>query len=261
MSDRHYYIDPATPTDIQGPYFIGREVRLRDGTQWLDNLRGAIPDSLQMYLEQGDASAPLPTCPLDGQPGLSIYYTRRETRTLVGAIDDPAARVSVVVNCDQIPIADLYELKQQEIAAYDAEVRFNAVDTALATNWWVVLTETVRVTIYSTDAAAQWRRFESQAWPSGPNTPNVMVYNSANGRIRREAVPTEAAWITIITEVGQHDQATDNATKASSDALDAAYDGGAGSWEDVANHDAEDPAWGYPPVVNFSQQARIIFGA
>ena len=40
-----------------------------------------------------------------------------------------------------------------------------------------------------------------------------------------------------------------DATDASNTALDAAYADGAGDWQAVADHDAADPAWGYPPTV------------
>jgi len=182
-------------------------------------------------------------------PGNPLYYTSSSTYAFAGAVGSAAATVTQTVTWIEIPIEQLYEDKRRDIATQDDLVTFNAVDTALSANWWIIVTATARFRIGQVQGSWGQRQINGQSWPGGPNTPRIGIYNANTQSSRRELVTASATWGTIYDEITQHDQATGNATQASSDALDAAYDNGNGVWQDVADHDAQNPAWGYPPTV------------
>lgn len=196
--------------------------------------------------------------PPGGRP--LTYYVPGEDYSLVGSLGDPAAIVQGTRTYAEIPIAELYALKRREVAVQDEAVRYNAVDTSLATNWWLVVTQAMRFELGGIQGNWLQRQIDGLNFPAGPNAPWVGIYNAATAAARRQQVTDAATWNTLYLELTQHDQATGNATDASLTALDAAYDDGAGSWESVADHDAADPAWGYPPTVSIPQEVLVFFG-
>lgn len=239
-----YYVDPTDTENI---------------TALRTPFSGTLPDGRVV----SDLTAPQPDQDVYGEDDQrtdppDAYRDSREVWTFVGAVKDPAAVVRVTSVHDQIPIADLYERKRREIADQDSRVRYNAVDTSLSVNWWLVVTESARSELVTIAAGSNSRAIAGQPWPTGPNAPWVGIYNAATEDARRHQITDQATWGTLETEWYQHDQAAGNATDASRSALDAAYADGAGDWQAVADHDAADPAWGYPPTVDPGGLARAV---
>lgn len=199
-----------------------------------------------------------------GRP--AVYYDpvevvefRNAGDTGPGAVGDPTSQVIQRTSWAEIPIADLFEIKRRDVAAQDQRVRYNAADTVLAVNWWLVITQDMRFELDGINGNWLQRQINSQGWPGGPNAPWVGIYNAANGSARRVQVTDSTTWETLYLEKTNHDQATGNASNASLDALDVAYDDGNGLWANVADHDAADPVWGYPPTVDLGV-AVVFFG-
>lgn len=231
-----YYVNPTDTTDItrlRTPFSGG----LPDG-RVVSGLVNPVPE-WDVYGEDDQRTLPP-----------DAYRDSREVWTFVGVVKDPAAVVRVTSDHQQIPIADLYERKRQEIANQDRVVRYNAVDTSLSVNWWLIVTEDARSELVTVATGSNSRAIAGQPWPTGSNAPWLGIYNAATEDARRHKITDQADWDTLETEWYQHDQATGNATHASRTALDAAYDAGAGDWQAVANHDPAAPAWGYPPTVD-----------
>ena len=248
-----YYVNPADTSDLaqlvdqsgRSNTPLGRTTLPTGET--VEKLDGPIPES-DIYEGRPDTAQ---------APDYNTYTGK--AAAFNGAVNDVAAYVQETDQYQQIPIADLYEIKRGEVAAQDDDVRYNAVDTSLASSWWVVITEKAQQELLWVATGSNSREIRSQSWPTGPNTPVVAVYNANNQRVRREPIPNQGAWDTIELEIAQHLQQTSNATKASGDALDAAYDNGNGDWGAVAAHDPADPAWGYPPTVDGAEMRAVLF--
>jgi len=177
------------------------------------------------------------------------YFDVSFSYALQGPLGQDTSTVQQTRAYNEIPIADLYEIKRQEITRQDQTVRYNAADTSLAANWWLVITQDARFELDGIQGNWLQRQIDGQGFPSGPNAPWVGIYNANTAAGRRQQVTDATQWNTLYLEKTQHDQATGNATDASNTALDAAYNDGAGDWQAVADHDAADPAWGYPPTI------------
>lgn len=199
------------------------------------------------------------TLATNAPPGPSAYYTRTNAYafrnagdTGPGVVGDNTSFVKETAVYTEIPIADLYERKRQEVANQDQTVRYNAVDTALNANWWLIATQDARNELNGIQGNWLQRQIDGQGFPSGPNAPWVGVFNANTDDSRRVQVTDAATWNTLYLELTQHDQATGNATDASRETLDVAYNDGAGDWQAVADHDPADQAWGYPPTVTLT---------
>lgn len=198
--------------------------------------------------------------PPGGRP--PTYYTstltyafRNAANTGPGVVGDDTSIVQQTRVYAEIPIADLYDAKSEEVRAQDQGVRYNAVDTALNANWWLIATQDARFELIGIQGNWLQRQIDGQGWPGGLNQPWVGVFNANTEDSRRVQVTNESpdfAWNTLYLELTQHDQATGNATDASREALDVAYDDGLGDWQAVADHDPADQAWGYPPTVTLT---------
>lgn len=189
-------------------------------------------------------------------PGPLAYYTPVETYefrnaadTAVGIVGDSTSQVIETRAYTEIPIADLYRIKRSEINAQDDMVRFNALDTALNANWWLILVEKARFSLESLGLGAALWKAEGTPWPTGPNAPFVGIYNASTMDVRRFKID-QATWEALLPEWASRDQATDAATDASRTSLDTKYNDGAGDWQAVADHDAADAVWNYPPTVD-----------
>ena len=180
--------------------------------------------------------------------------------SLSGAAYAAGTTVTQTFQWESWTIEEIYNRKRVEIGAQDDRVRYNAVDTALSANWWIIATEKARFEILGISTASNTRQINGQGWPSGPNAPWLGIYREDTGKARRVQVTSQATWDTLEAEIVQHDQACGNATDASVDALDTAYNDGNGNIEDVRNHDPADPAWGYPPTVELNSSAQALFG-
>lgn len=262
MTRRYYALDGADPANQAQWSAWGDQVPLygdimRASGILIRNVQRADPSS---GVYESAVDTPLPPCPESGQVGIASYYTRDFVLSLSGPVGNPASQVVETLACTQLPIEVIYERKRGEIARYDQSVRYNAVDTSLAANWWLVVTQNMRFEVDGIQGNWLQRQVDSLAFPSGPNAPWVGIYNAGDGRARRVQVTDAASWNTLYLEKTNHDQATGNATEASLATLDTAYDDGNGVWTDVADHDAADPAWGYPPTVDLSDEARQQFG-
>jgi len=182
------------------------------------------------------------------------YYIRTIDYSYTG-VAGVSGTVTEQAICTQIPIADLYDLKRQDVADQDQSVRYNAVDTVLSVNWWLVVTRDLRFELDGIQGNWLQRQIDGQGWPGGVNAPWVGIYNAANNTSRRVQITGVSAadnWNTLYLEKTLHDQATGNASDASLNALDAAYDDGNGVWQNVADHNAADPLWGYPPTITLA---------
>jgi len=235
-------VNPSDTTDISDTDLDGLAmadndyVRISDyagGERSFAISSGAVPEWNLYDMDVVDA----------GAPGDPRFYIRSWTLTF--AVD----RVTKTASYAEIPIAELYSIKRNEIFAYDQQVRYNAVDTSLAGAWWLIVSQDARFELDGIQGNWAQRQINSQGWPGGANAPWVGILNANTEDTRRVQVTASADWDTLYLEKTLHDQATGNATDASVTALDAAYDDGAGVWQDVADHDAQDPAWGYPPSI------------
>lgn len=186
--------------------------------------------------------------------GTRNYYQSPPIATYAfsGTLGQASGTVTETIDwtASRLPIAQLYDLKLLEIRDVDRAVRYNAYDTSLSVNWWIICDQNARFELDGIQGNWTQRQIDSQGWPGGANAPWVGIFNATNDRIRRVQVTDAATWNTAYLEKTQHDQAVGNATDASQAALDAAYQDGAGNWEDVANHNASDPTWAYPPTVS-----------
>lgn len=257
-----YYYSSTTPSAdyFEGPY--NGEVRDAQGNVTQRGTANVV------RTDNGETIAylwePLPAdryyeATPDNTPILPYYFETPESPTLSfsGTEGSPAARVVETKVTQQIPIADLYDIKRQEIFEQDVSVRYNAVDTSLSANWWLIITREQTTELLVIAAGSNSRQIDSAPWPGGANAPWVGIYNANTIDSRRYQITAQATWDTLETEWYQHLQSTGNATDASRTALDAAYDGGAGNWQAVADHDAASPAWGYPPTVDPDQLRSV----
>lgn len=240
-----YYVNPVDVTDISGPYDEGRSYTYPDGRTFLV---GKAEPQWDVY-ESIPFTDPVPRYYEDGPV----------TTAFQGAVNDPAARVIENRVDTQLPIAELYEVKRQEIFNYDSLVRYNAVDTSLSVNWWLIVTQPATTELLIIAVGSNSRQIAGAGWPAGANRPLVGIYNAATGDSRRYAITEQATWDTLEVEWFQHVQATGNATDASRSALDVSYDDGNGVWQAVADHDPADPAWGYPPTVDPAELGAATF--
>lgn len=183
------------------------------------------------------------------------------TLSFNGTEYQPSATVVKTYNWESWTLEQIYRSKQADIGAQDTAVMFNAVDTALSQNWWLIVTQRARFELYTLNDGGLRRRQDGDSWPTGQNQPWAPIYNAATGEARRQRIATQGAWETVmLEELPQHDNETGNATDASNNALDAAYNGGAGNRADVVAHDPADPAWGYPPTVDIGDAAARLYG-
>lgn len=243
-------VDPAdtaiiSTVDLDGRVLTdGETVRIPDfagGERWL-TITKAEPQ-WDLY----DLTVDPTVC--GGGAVSSFFYVRTNDYALIGDVKNPAARVQETATCTQRPIADVYAEQRQAVIAQDQQVRYNAVDSSLAVNWWLIATQSMRNEIGGIQGNWAQRQIDGQGFPTGPNAPWVAIFNASTLDARRYQVTSAANWNTLFLELTQHDQATGNATESSRIALDAAYADGAGDWTAVATHDPEDPTWGYPPIV------------
>ena len=227
---------------------------------------GAVDPRIWREGEEIKQNDPLPSgdygFPVRHNPEVGLYIATEDS-TLPGVYerwldprytlvfspdDDPAnSRVLEAARIEKLTLDEVYDRKRRDIGAYDQEVRYNAVDTSLSVNWWLVATQDARFELNG--------QINSQGWPSGPNAPWVGIFNAATIRLDRVQITDSAVWDTLYLELTQHDQACGNATDASQDALSVSYGDGSGApggpeWQAVALHDPADPAWGYPPTVS-----------
>lgn len=250
---RVYYVNPTNTADIRAEDLNG--LTLRDGAVVTLPIDGvdANPRVFQLAADAPPANFDCYPAIEDNTP-VPQYYTYNPA--LLGLTFSGTAGVSGTVTEDrtpafvQLPIADLYQRKRDEVFNEDIEVRYNAVDTSLSVNWWLIITREATTELLVVAAGSNSRQIDGAGWPGGSNAPWVGIYNANNNDTRRYQLTDQATWDTLETEWYQHLQATGNATDASRSALDATYDDGAGDWQAVADHDASDPAWGYPPTVD-----------
>ena len=245
------YVNPADVFDIQLLDFSSPPVPLSTGN------RVQTPSSPGLFA-LGELPVPgydVYTLVRDTAPGPSPaeYYDPVRSYTFVGVVRDAAATVAEAITYNEIPIAQLYEIQRRAIFNYDQQVRYNAVDSALSANWWLIVTQDLRFEIDGIQGNWLQRQIDGQGFPGGANAPWVGIFNANTQDSRRFQVTSAANWDTLYLEKTLHDQQTGNATEASRTALDAAYDDGNGAWQDVADHDPQDPAWGYPPTIDIGE--------
>lgn len=257
MAEFHGWVNPTNIADIDLNARDGRRLQegmarfeVRFGTpldwNWVEGLGAAPAPDRNLYLWQQVDVPPAEVTYYDRTTSLAF---RNAANTGPGTVGDPNSVVVETANYAQKPIDELYDLKRKEIGSQDSTVRFNALDTSLNANWWLILTETARFSLTSLGMAANRREIKGQPWPGGANQPFVAIYNANTTDARRFQID-EPTWETLLTEWAQRDQATDAATDASRSALDVAYNDGLGDWQAVADHDPASPAWNYPATVN-----------
>lgn len=238
---RCYYVNPANTSDITGPYQEGEaNVRLPDGR--VVSRMTHIPSWDVYYANE------------DNSPTLKYYIAQPRAVSFVGTVKDTLARVQETNADTQLPIDDLYEEKQNEVSAYDAEVMFNSIPTSLNANWKLIVTARNRTMMEMMGVAlAAGTPFPANA----DKHPLVGIYNPLNTKdpVRRFAV-NSTQFQTLTREASEHDQALAAATEASQDSLNTKYNDGAGDWQQVADHDPADPAWNYPPYTPLEARHR-----
>ena len=235
-----YTVDPANTSIIAGPYFAGSVDRPGD--------RVMLPDG-RIITAQGPVPAWGLYEAIEDSTATPAYNTRGpDTLTFTGDLFSPDARVLETRTFNQIPIDELYQIKQNEIGVKDNEARFQTARTALNANWWIVVREGARADINMMGTAlAAGTPFPTNA----SKHPWIAIYNPNNAKdpLRRNQV-NEAQFRQITREIAEdHDQAVGAATEASQNSLATKYNDGAGVWQQVADHDPNDAAWNYPPYV------------
>ena len=252
---RIYEVNPANTSEIWGEdldgiqYFSGTRPggglwRLHNGRQVSRINDTGIPE-WDLYLAI-----------MDNTPTPAYHTLDRIDLTFEGVVNNPAARVRETRVYAQISIDDLYDAKIEELLSHDTLVRYNAVDTALAANWWIVATERARSELYGIGINWNLRQHKSQGWPGGANAPRIAIYNANNQNIRREQ-PTQAQFEQMFQELSLHDQDTSAATKNCGDTMEAQYN--ARNWTALAIIDPTDGSWGYPPFVELrGVQAALL---
>ena len=262
MTDQYGYVNPLNVAEIAIEDLDGVVLDLfgRASISVRLPIEGSATESRSFQL--GEEAVPewdvyvrtLDEAPL---PGPRSYYTpvdvlsfRNAADDGPGVVKDPTSQVVLTRTWAEIPIADLYQIKENDIFAYDQVVRYNAVDTSINPNWWIIVTRDARFELNGIQGNWLQRQIDGDGWPGGINRPWVGIYNANTEVSRRSQVDTDVQWNTLYLEITQHDQATGNATDASGTALDAAYgDESQANFAAVAAHDPEDPTWGYPPTV------------
>jgi len=241
-----------------------------NGSQFSPELR-AGQSNVQVFPYPGATVEPITVSTIAeaGQEWQGIYPVVEVDRTPLDNYYSPAspafvlsfpgneyqvgATVVKTYQWDSLPLEEIYKRKEREIASYDLTVRYNAIDTSISVAWWVLCTETFRLELYSLSTALNARAIAGLPFPSGPGAPRVSIYNTETQNIRRAqliAPDGEDRWNTIRDELALRDQETGNATQLVGDALDAAYDNGAGARADVVAIDPRDGSWGYPATID-----------
>lgn len=239
---RHYYVDPGSKKVTGGPYDEGPNRRgyvLPSGAS-PSQIRHDPPIGVYIATEDNTATP--------------RYNSRdADTLTFVDNADPKLARVQEQRNFSKYDIDTLYAEKQREVRSTDSKYRYTVFDTTLSANWWVISTLNARSELNSIAAGLAARTQGivdgrlTNWYPDGPNAPYVAIFNETNENVRRFQL-NETQYISVTEDLATHDQAVGAATEASSDALDAAYNDGNGNPDNVANHDPEDPRWGYPTI-------------
>lgn len=178
-----------------------------------------------------------------------------------GPLGDSASVVNEAYVCAQIPIDDLYRQKQRELASYEDQVTYSAIEVGDPT-WAWVLNVPQRLKVTDVNEGLQDRLKDitidgdtKAYWPDGFTT-NIIRQHKEFGSQKQYEVVTDVGatgWGSLMKKKGQHSEAKDKASWACGQDIDAAYDAnGASGWEALSLIKVDDPKYNWPPfwVVN-----------